>query len=150
MTWDYSGDPLSSEKDWVRHKIRDTDECAPEFSDEEILAELSENGNKLVAAAKLLRVLAIKYSKMATMRVGDVSKNCSDIAKAYKERADELDKEISILAIPSFGGLSKDEKRQLDQDEDAVQPSFRIGMDDDPSRRNERDGYWDDRWPYED
>lgn len=84
-----------------------------------------------------LRALAATYSRMATKKVGDVSVNCSDLAKQFTARADELDPHniataAPLLALPVFGGLSITEKETLDEDDDAVQPSFRKAMNDIP------------------
>jgi hypothetical protein len=79
---------------------------------------------------------------MVTKKVGDVSANCSDLAKAYKAAADDLDPSgvttgIAIV-LPKFGGLSIDEKEQLAEDTDAVQPSFVKGQNDIPGGPDEQ------------
>lgn len=136
MSWNYSGDPSSSEKDEVRFLSGDTNSNDPLVQDEEIMYTLGEQPSPMLAAALVLRALASKFSKMATQKIGDISKNCSDISKAFAERANELDPDgITVgvsLVLPSFGGLKISEKETLAEDTDAVQPSFSKGMDDIP------------------
>lgn len=135
MTWNYSGRPGSSDRDQVRFLMGDTDADEPLMPDEEILFAISEQANLKLAAAMCLRALAALYSRKVTNKVGDVSSNCSDLAKAFKERADELDPlgqatMSSNLVLPSFGGLSISEKDSLDEDTNAVQPYFKRDMGD--------------------
>lgn len=135
MTWNYSGRPSSSDRDQVRFLMGDIDENEPLMPDEEILFAISEQSNLRLAAAMCLRALASLYSRKVTNKVGDVSTNCSDLAKAFKARADELDPlgqatMSSSLVLPSFGGLTVSGKEALSEDGNAVQPFFERGMDD--------------------
>ena len=145
MTWVY--DPtLSTDKDKVRLTIGDTDTSSQLLSDEEILAILVDQPVVLLASAYLCRTLAAKFARDATYKVGDVSVNSSDIAKFYNELADKLDPQGvtagTVLALPSFGGLSQSEKETLLDNTDAVQPSFSRGMNDIPG--GPYDGVTDD------
>ena len=137
MTWNYSGDPGNSNRDSVRFLVGDTCPDDPLVQDEEIAYALSRFPKVELAAALVLRSLAAKLSREVTNRVGEISSNCSDLAKAYSDRAKALDPggiviSSSMLVLPSFGGLSISEKETLDADSDAVQPSFRKGMNDIP------------------
>ncbi len=137
MTWNYSGDPADSDRDSVRFLAGDTFTEDQLVSDEEIAYAISRFSTLELAAALVLRSLAAKFSRMVTNRVGEVSSNCSDLAKAYSDRADELDPggittSSGMIVIPKFGGLSISEKETLDTDTDAVQPAFTKGMNDIP------------------
>lgn len=137
MAWNYSGDPGDSPRDKVRFLVGDTCEEQQLVSDGEIAWAVSSQPTEELAAALVLRALAARYSRLVTVKVGDVSKNCGQMAKAFKERADELDPSgmtsgAALLVLPRFGGLSISEKEALDSDSDAVQPVFRKGMDDIP------------------
>ena len=137
MAWTYSGDPGSSSQDKVRFLVGDTDKDQPLVQDEEIAWAISSQPIEELAAALVCRAIAARYSRLVTVKVGDVSKNCGEIAKAFRERADELDPSgrtsgVASLVLPKFGGLSIAEKETLDEDADAVQPLFRKGMDDIP------------------
>jgi hypothetical protein len=136
MAWNYTGNPADSDRDGVRFLVGDTCEDDQLLQDEEIAYAVAQQTTLELAAAYCLRALAAKFSRKVTHKIGDVSVNCSDLAKAYADRADELDpagitKNIP-LALPSFGGRSHDEKETLEDDEDAVQPSFSRGMNDIP------------------
>lgn len=133
MTWNYSGRPGSSDRDQVRFLMGDTCEDDPLVQDEEVTYAVSEQSTLKLAAAMCLRALAAKFSRRVTTKVGDISKNCSDLAKAFKDRADELDPlgqatMTSRLIRPSFGGLTVTGKDALDDDDNAVQPRFKREM----------------------
>ena len=136
MTWSYSGNPASSNKDAVRFLVGDTDTADQLVSDQEVNYAIAEQASNNLAAAMVLRALAAKFSRLVTNKVGDVSANCSDMAKAFQDRADALDPggitTGTVLASPSFGGLSQSEKDAYDSNSDAVQPDFRKSMNDIP------------------
>ncbi len=136
MAWNYTGDPASSDRDGVRFLVGDTCEDDQLLQDKEIEYAITQQTTLELAAAYCLRALAAKFSRNVTNKIGDVSTNCSDLAKAYSDRADELDPsgltKSQPLALPSFGGRSHDEKETLSEDTDAVQPSFSRGMNDYP------------------
>ncbi len=137
MTWSYSGDPTSSPKDEVRFLAGDVLECEPLVQDEEIEYALTRFSAPRLAAALVLRSLASRYARQASVRVGDVQlSGGGQITGAFKKRADELDPAGLTAGVafvlPSFGGLSISEKESLDADTDAVQPAFRKGMNDIP------------------
>jgi hypothetical protein len=93
-----------------------------------------------LAAANVLDALAAKFSGVTDERVGDVQRSGSKIADAYRKRAEELRREGGgVLAEFFAGGLSISGKESLNENTDAVQPSFRMGMDDHPALPNERD-----------
>jgi hypothetical protein len=144
MGWNYSGRPDSNDRDKVRFLVGDTDRNCPLVQDEEIAWALSSQSTITVAAAVCCEAIAARYGRLATVRVGDVSKNCGDISKAFRERAKELrdndSSDLAALALPSFGGLSISQKETLANDTDAVQPSFQKGMDDIPGGPSEFGG----------
>lgn len=92
MTWSYSGDPASSEKDAVRFLVGDTDTNDQLLSDEEIDYVIVESGgSKYQSAHDAAYAIASKFSRMAQSKsVGDLSISYADRAKAYFELANEL------------------------------------------------------------
>lgn len=136
MSWNYTGNPADSDRDQVRFLIGDTDTDDQLVQDGEIAFAIDNQINLKLAAALCLRALAAKFSRDVTRKVGDVSTNCSDLAKAFKDRADELDPTGITTApdpvLPSFGGLTISGKETLLEDTDAVQPRFNRGEDDIP------------------
>ena len=145
MTWTYSGDPATSDRDEVRFLVGDTDPEDKMVEDAEINWAIANQSTTKLAAAVVLRALASKFSRMVTNKVGDLSTNCSDLATAFSDRANELDPsgltKATALCLPSFGGLSISGKETLSEDTDAVQPRFYRGQDDIPG------GYPDDSPP---
>lgn len=135
MTWSY--DPtLSTDKDKVRFYVGDTDTTDQLIVDETITATLVTWTDPMLCAAVICRSLAAKFAREVTYKAGDVSENSSDIARFYKDLADELDPgnitKGLALAEMSIGGLSISEKESFAENTDAVQPSFSRGMDDIP------------------
>lgn len=138
MGWNYSGRPDLNERDKVRFLIGDTCKENPLVQDEEIQFALGKFPEVELAAALCCRALAAKFSRQVSTTVGGVSRSCSDIAKAFSDRAKELDPDdattggAAALVLPSFGGLSLSEKETLDSDLDATPINFKIGADDIP------------------
>jgi len=126
MSWTYSGRPDSSSLDAVRFLSGDKDIDRKLVSNEEIEFSISRTSDIYKAAAMVCRAVAAEFSTKASYTVGDVSKQCSDISKAFAERAKELDNATasSLFVLPSFGGLSRAEKDGLESNTDAVQPVF--------------------------
>jgi len=132
MTWTYSGDPAASDLAQARFLIGDTDSDDELLQDEEIEWAIASQSTITLAAALCLRTLSNKFSRLVTRKIGDLAVNCSDMAKAFADRAKELDPAgvtaSFLLALPSFGGLSVSGKDTLNSETDAVQPSFSRGM----------------------
>jgi len=147
MSWSYSWNPASSERDTVRFLVGDTDTNDQKVANEEITYALSVWSTVELAAALVLYSLAAKFSSSVSTSFGGVSTSCSDVAKAYAERASALDPMGLVTSrgshvLPSFGGRSVGEKESLNSDTDAVQPSFYRGMDDYPGGPGDG-GLWD-------
>jgi hypothetical protein len=139
MTWNYTNRPIDVPRDRVRFLVGDVDVSDPLVSDEEVAFAISEYpASNEFAAAFILRALAARFSRKVSMTVGGVASSCSDLARAFAQRATELDPNGETtgnkteLVLPSFGGLKISEKETLKDDIDAVQPAFAKGMDDIP------------------
>lgn len=146
MTWTYTGIPSSSEKDKVRFLCGDVDVTAQLVQDEEIEWVNSVYPSCRLAAAVVCEAIAARFSCAVDCTVGDISKKNSQKAEAFRKRAEELRNLEGNDALPFFGGLSKSGKRALDQNPDAVQPNFRIGLDDNPKAAQGKDNgdcLWD-------
>jgi hypothetical protein len=92
MTWSYSGDPASSDRDAIRFLIGDTDTDDQLLSNEEIDYCITQGGPSVYQAAHdCAYAIASKFSRMATSKsVGDMSLSYSDRAQAYFTLANEL------------------------------------------------------------
>jgi hypothetical protein len=140
MAWTYSGDPAASARDEVRFLVGDTDTNDQLLQDAEIAYTLSKYPNPLMAAVRSCMALAAKFSRQADASAGPLSESSSQKAKAFFTLAGELRAQAGRLAKPVFGGVVQSENETLDQDTNAVQPSFRVGGFDHPSVSSERAG----------
>lgn len=152
MTWNYTNRPETVDRDKVRFLVGDTDSCDQLVTDEEIAYAIAKFPTKLeLAAAFVLRALAAKFSRKASMSAGGVSSSCSDIAKAFADRAKELDPndETSgaggLLCEISFGGITISEHEAMQDETDTVQPAFRRGQDDIPGGPSDYNDNYDPR-----
>ncbi|HHH30956.1 MAG TPA: hypothetical protein ENK57_21790 [Polyangiaceae bacterium] len=135
MTWSYSHDPATSDKDAVRFLVGDTDSSEQLVSDEEILFALQEEPNVRRAAAFIARALGAKFSREADKSVGDLRIAYSQRARGFYELADRLDSDASrrtnvLRARPYAGGISVSDKEAVEDNSDRVRPSFAKGMHD--------------------
>src|SRR5688572_3442242 len=136
MTFTY--DPgLATDRDRVRFLIGDT--VAPAIvQDEEITGILTMQSGVYSSAAAICRSLAARYSRLADIARDDVRKSQSQIAKAFADRARDLETQASsvvggtLIPVPYAGGISiSDKDAQLD-DTDRVVPIFTRDGDDFP------------------
>jgi len=132
--WTY--DPsVASDVDKVRLLIGDTNPADRLLTDSEILFFLElRGGDVFKAAADAAKAVAARFSRLADTTNLSLSIAASQRAEAYWKLASELDTRADLLGGSEMfvGGLSVSGKESLDEDTDAVQPSFRIGQDDEP------------------
>ena len=140
MTWSYSGDPSASDLDEVRFLCGDTDTTDQLVTDEEVLYGLTKAPTADLAAAMMCDAISAKLTREADRSVGDVSIQLSQRAEAYAKLADRLRSSGAAYALPVFGGITIAGNKAIDDDAGAMQPSFRIGQDDNPVIPPER-GY---------
>lgn len=138
MTWTYSCDPSTSEKDAVRWKVGDTDADDPIVQDEEIeyeLARYSTDPRQIIKASiNVAKGIAAKFAKQSTYRIGQVSETLSRKAEAYErlvvELTDELVTEARRAVLPAMVAHSVSLKAVNESNTDRVQPGIKIGQDD--------------------
>lgn len=129
MTWSYSGDPSESDLNEVRFLVGDTDSTDQLLTDEEIEWALTEESNTILVAAKLARALAAKYSRKVDKSVGDLKISYSQLSKQFSSLADDLEDKGGIASgLPYLGGISKDDKDNIREDDDRVRPAFSRDM----------------------
>lgn len=133
MTWTYSGDPSSTDRDAVRFLIGDTDNTSQLITDEEISYMLAQEGSSSSAAARICRSLAAKYARYTDQSVGDLSISYSQRYKQFSELAAQLESAAgSRVGIPYAGGISQSDKDSRESDTDRLLPSSRVGVHDYP------------------
>lgn len=128
MTWTYSQNPSTSQKDEVRFLIGDTVSADPLLQDEEINYQLSKTSNVKLAAYICALAISAQFSRLSDKSVGKVNFSLSQKAMQYQRLAEKLQADASALAVPFAGGLQVTEKKQSLSDRDSVQPVFRRGL----------------------
>lgn len=131
MTWSYSGDPSSSDKDAIRFLIGDTDTDDQLVNDEEITYLLTVEGNTLLAAARAAESIAAKFSRLADRKIGDYSESYNQKSEAYLKLASRLSAQAAKSGskpMPYAGGLSRSDKKSRELDSDRVKPDFEKRM----------------------
>lgn len=119
----------------VRRYIGDVLANDQQLQDVEINYAITEYSNYYLAAAECARWIAAQYSRKVDVVQGELKTNYSNQAKAYTERAIELEQRGMARgggAMPYAGGISVEDKGQQIADPDRVTPQFNIGMDDNP------------------
>ena len=124
MSFSYSGDPASSDKDAVRFLIQDTVASSKEFEDEEITYMLTTKGNVRSAAILALKTLASKYATAVDKAVGDLRLSLSQKYDHYVSLIKQFEGEAAMVALPFAGGISVSNKETYEADSDRVQPRF--------------------------
>lgn len=140
MSWSYNPTQLSSsQKDQVRYLIQDTDSSDQLLSDEEINYEITRSGSVRLAASRIARTIAAKFSRKVDESAGKVSKKWSQLSTQYYSLADRLEAEAEELVAPFAGGLSESGKDTYRNDDDRVDPFFTRDTGD--FRRHDSDPY---------
>ena len=144
LQWNYSGDPSTSDLDYVRFRVGDTIPTDPLVDDREIQAMIAQEVNLLMAAASIAEHLAARFARKVAITVGPVSKGMDKLAESYRQLAKDLKKEAySSGALPSFPATKVADKEALQQDDTLTKPNFEIGMFDNPRSVQFDDGISD-------
>lgn len=133
MTTSYSGNPASSNMNWVRFTLQDV-AATWKFTDEEIQAILNERLNKYLAASDLAMALSSRYAEQVDYSNGALAEQASQRAAAWAKRAEELRDAAAQNggAQMYIGGQDMQERIDRSEDEDLTQPDFGQGMLDNP------------------
>jgi len=137
MTWTYSGNPSSSDRDAVRALIGDTDTTDQLLSDEEIAFALTEASNAIYAAAALcIRMILPKFARLVDTSIESVSVRYGERVKSFTELLGQLESKAdamtTVTGAPILTGISVTEMDSVRQDSDRVPPNFDDGQFDNP------------------
>jgi hypothetical protein len=126
VSWSYSGNPASSDRDQVRFLIGDTNTNDQLVTNEEIDWALTEGG-PYTAAAISARAISALFARRADFEVSkDLKVSFSKQAEAYAKLAVTLETKASTVSpTPYAGGISVDDKDTQEADTDRVKPSFK-------------------------
>ncbi len=133
MTWTYNLAAINTAQlPQVRFLIGDTILTDQLLQDEEINYAIATRGNVYGAAADCCRSIGSTFSRQVDSAVGDLRASFSQKAKAYLQRALNLEGQFAVNggAVPFGGGLTITDKMAAEADADRVPPQFAIGMED--------------------
>lgn len=109
MSWTYSGDPATSDLDWVRSRIGDTNQQSQLITNEIILETLATEPNTYAAAATCCELIAAMFAREVDRNMGKTSVRSSQKAEAYTKLASIYRKRAAKYQLPYAGGISSTE-----------------------------------------
>lgn len=140
MTWTYSTSSLGLAKNQVRLIIGDTSTSDQQLADEEISYVLGVQSTVTYAAASCCELIAAKYARKVNTQNGALRVSAAAQHEHYLKLAERLraggpgtipGAEGGVLLADMYvGGALVSEKSSLESDNDNVEPSFSLGMDD--------------------
>lgn len=143
MTFTYSGDPSSSDKDAIRFLLGDTDSEEELLSDEELIflaSQWTQNYSVYWAAAVAAESVAARFAREVTVNSDSQTVSTSELQQKYltlAERMRSLHRQFMTGAGVDAGGMLRNEQRDPD-----VRPfAFGRAMHDNPySGQQDNDG----------
>jgi len=125
MTWTYGAAPATSNRDWVRLRVGDTDTTDQLLADSEVDGLLSVYTSKFKAAAACAKAIAARFSRKADTTMGQLSVSHSQKAAAYLVLAAEIEAGIGLDAgrVTSIA-ISVAARDTEEDDEDRPAPAF--------------------------
>lgn len=157
MTWTFTNNPASSNRDLVRILVSDTNTSSPLLSDEFIDFTLSAKPNAYLAASLCAETLinstaaatAYLASNVTRKKVGDLELSYagggsggSSPAEHYRSLAKSLRVQAGSKVTPYSGGISVTDKATQQADSDWDRPFAEIGMHDNETVRDDADTGW--------
>ncbi|TXH52452.1 MAG: hypothetical protein E6Q97_16015 [Desulfurellales bacterium] len=120
---------MSDQIELVRLLVGDTTKDETDaylLTDRQIRLLITESGgNTYSAAALCAEALAAKFAADTSASIGDVSVGGGVLYQQYTQLARKLRRQAALrTAAPYAGGLSKSDKRAVEDDDDRVTPSF--------------------------
>lgn len=132
--WTYDATQLATSTLYqVRRLVGDVLVGDQQLTDPEVLQAINLwPGSIYLAAAECCRNIAAQYSRRPDLVQGELKTNYSQLAKAYMDRAAEMESRGNMIAgaMPYAGGIDVDDKNAVAADPNRVPPAFNIGMDD--------------------
>lgn len=135
MAWSYGANPAGSSLDEVRLLVGDTNTNDQQLQDAEVNWFISQRSDNIEAAADCAEAIAARYARQANIGQGKLKVDAAARFGHYQGLAQQLRMQARGKAGATIivGGQTISGKDALNDDPDAVQPAFAIGMDDEPS-----------------
>ncbi len=117
--------PSNSDADWIRFRIGDTDTSNEILSDTEIGDALTEQTDRVLAAAMCAEAIAAEFARKAIdLKMGKLHADRRALADHYWKLAEQLRTESGSYAEPFIGGQTYSAKTTLRENTDLVPPRF--------------------------
>jgi hypothetical protein len=147
MAWTYGADPENHNRDAVRLNIGDTDTNDQQLQDSEVdyflsLFGTSGAGRVIPASIRCCEALAAKYARQTDTTNQGLSVAASKRQQHYLNLASTLREQETTLAEVFLGGSTFTDAEKLDDNNNLIQPSFRIGQTDWVRRDKDDPDYW--------
>lgn len=130
MAFTYSTTPETSARSYIRLILGDTSSGNPMLQDEEIDAFLSLEGGRDIAASHAADAVGANFARQVDKSIGKLKISIAAASGHYFALADRLRFKAASRAAPYAGGISRDDKRDVERDSDRVKPAFTVGMHD--------------------
>ena len=146
MTWSYDISQLATSGLFrTRLRIGDTIEERQLLQNEEIGVILVEEPDLLIAASRCCDSIVAVFSRRSSETSDKLSKDWAKVVDQYRKLAIDLKNQATLGVDWLVGGIDRNEEVELARDSSALQPSFRIGQDNNPRaldrRRTTRQGF---------
>ena len=100
------------------------------LQDEEIDAFLSIEGGRDIAASHAADAIGATFARQVDKSIGKLKISIAAASGHYFKLGDRLRFKAASRAAPYAGGISQDDKRDVERDSDRVKPAFTVGMHD--------------------
>ncbi|MFH1738822.1 MAG: hypothetical protein ABIH23_07420 [bacterium] len=131
MTFTWDATEVTTDLAKVRSKIGDTNSADQFLTDEQIEEELSENGDSvphaIVSCIKLILAILARKPDRSGARF---SSTRSQLFQHYKDMLASMEASLASSAGPSWSEHTESDADDMEDDDDFVQPSFKVGRDD--------------------
>jgi hypothetical protein len=125
----YSGAPADNDRDAVRLYIGDTNEADEDLGDAEIEWALEQEGSVLQAAISCATALVARHSNVDSYRIGNVQVQEGFKAEKYQALVDRRRLKLTTDGVTAVaGGISAEDKAEVEADGDRVAPHFEVGL----------------------
>lgn len=129
MTWTYSGDPATSQRDYTRLLIGDTDQDDQLLSDEEIDYLIQVHGTIIHVASEACHIIAAKFARLMSRSIGGLSADFSAKYRQYIELAENFKKDEDSLPVgPFISGYTRSAKEAVESETDRETTFSRKGI----------------------
>lgn len=100
------------------------------LQDEEIDAFLLVEGGRDIAASHAADAIGATFARQVDKTIGKLKMSMAQASNHYFSLANRLRFKAASRAAPYAGGISQDDKRDVERDTDRVKPAISVGFTD--------------------